>query len=104
MNLRRIYRLSFASSLVLAGGLVGAQPASFVHVEAIPLGASVAKAGEGEIKLGRGITRRAPIVMETSAHLHADGTLSTTCAAVNSDVPHGVDAARPVGKLPQRER
>lgn len=104
MNLRRIHRLSFASSLVLAGSLAGAQPASFVHVESIPLGPSAAKAGEGEIKLGRGIMRRAPIDMETSAQFHADGSVSTTCAAVQSDVPHAVEAAHAVGKLPQRER
>ena len=104
MKLRRALPLaSLASALVSAS--VSGQPANYAYVESIPLGtASSAKAGSGEVKLSRGIVRAAPILMETRAHVHADGTVSTTCAAVKSSVPHSVAAAHPVGKLPQREQ
>jgi len=105
MKVRWIACLVFPGSVLLMSGLASAQPPNFAHVESIPLGStSSAKAGSGEVKLSRGIVRRAPILMETSAHIHADGTVSTTCAAVKSDVPHSVNAAHSVGKLPQREQ
>ena len=105
MKLGQIACLVSLGSALLVSGLASAQPPRFAHVESIPLGSpSGAKAGSGEVKLGRGIVRRAPILMETRGHVHADGTVSTTCAAVKSDVPHSVDAAHGVGKLPQREQ
>lgn len=105
MKLRRASPLASLGGLLLVSAFASAQPPNLALVESIPLGtAASAKAGTAEVKLSRGVLRAAPILMETRAHIHADGTVSTTCAAVESDVPHSVTAAHTVGKLPQREQ
>ena len=100
MNSSSVLRL-LASAAVLAGSAaVSAQTSDFVVVDSLPLAAANATGNQG--KLSSAVVRTAPVVMETRAHVHADGSVSTSCASIPSSVPHAMRATREITKQQER--
>jgi len=62
----------------------GATDPEFVAAESHPMSTTPGAA----VKLGQGALRASPVLMETRGHMHVDGSVSTTCAAVQSTTPH----------------
>ncbi len=95
-------RLVIAAALCVIGAATAAQQPVFVDTPTLPLTMTAAKAAGGAPGPGEAAIRPAPFVMETSGHVEADGSVSTTCAAVPSATPHAVAASRPITKLEAR--
>lgn len=87
-------KLLSAAAICMIGSAATAQQAVFVDVTAIPLSSSIAKVASGEPGPGEAAITPSPIIMETSGHIEADGSVSTTCAAVSASTPHAATASR----------
>ena len=91
-----------ALAVVLAASSIGfAQAPVFVTADSQPMLAADTVVGATR-KVGAGTVRPSPVLMETRGHLHADGSVSTTCAAIPSSTPHSVSASRPITKQQER--
>lgn len=99
MHAASLVRWAAAVVAISVSAASTAQAPVMVEVQAHSL--SPAADGKGS-RVGQGVARVAPVVMETRGHLHADGTVSTTCAAIASSVPHSVEATRPITKQQER--
>lgn len=83
-----------AAAICVVGSAAFAQQPVFVEVTSFPLAQSAAKVAVGEPGRGEAAIRPSPIVMQTSGHIEADGSVSTTCAAEATSTPHAVSASR----------
>ncbi len=101
MNPISVVRWAAVLAAVAGSAASPAQAPVFVAVETHAL----QTAGNSEYRgsrIGRGIERAAPVLMETRGHVDANGAVSTSCAAIPSAVPHSESATHAITKQEQR--
>ncbi len=101
MNSNSILRVAALMAIFAGSGAALAQAPVFVAAESLSLRETDA-ATDAPANVIRGSATAAPVLMETRGHVHADGTVSTTCAAIPSSTPRSAPVHRT--SIKQQER